>query len=107
MPHATARSQQLVRTIYDDNADIFTSDFPLIRFWRPTLPAAVDRLRSIRVPTLIVTGDRDGAAARHTAGTIDDAIAGSSLEIVTGVGHLVNFDGSGAFDRVVLSFLER
>jgi 3-oxoadipate enol-lactonase len=107
MPQATGALQQLVRTIYDDNADIFTADFPLIRFWQPTRPAAVDRLGSIRVPTQIVTGDRDGAAARQTAETIHDAIAGSSLEIITGAGHLVNLDGSGAFDRVVLSFLER
>jgi pimeloyl-ACP methyl ester carboxylesterase len=107
MPQATGALQQLVRTIYDDNADIFTADFPLIRFWQPTRPAAVDRLGSIRVPTQIVTGDCDGAAARQTAETIHDAIAGSSLEIITGAGHLVNLDGSGAFDRVVLSFLER
>jgi len=34
-----------------DNADVFAADFPLVRFWRPTSPAAGDRLHDVSART--------------------------------------------------------
>ncbi len=106
IPHPTAELQQLVRTIYADNADLFTSDFPLIRLWRPTSPPASERLSSIRAETLIAIGERD-AATRDLAARIGGRIATSSMETIPAAGHLMNLDSSEDFDRLVLSFLDR
>jgi pimeloyl-ACP methyl ester carboxylesterase len=66
--------------------------------------AVIDSLPSIRVPTLVVVGDRDEpflAPARYMAARIP----GARLEVVEGAGHMANLDRPEAFDRVLLDFL--
>ena len=65
----------------------------------------IDLLPSIRVPTLIVLGDKDEpfiAPCEYMA----KKIPGARLEIVRGAGHMSNVDQPEAFNRVVLDFLD-
>ena len=65
----------------------------------------IDGLGSIRVPTLIVVGDRDEpfvGACEYMAKKIPNA----RLEVIAGAGHSSNLDQPAAFDRVLLSFLD-
>ncbi len=65
----------------------------------------IDSLPSIRVPTLIVVGDRDEpflAPSRYMAGKI----AGARLEMIPGAGHASNLDQPAMFDKIVGGFLD-
>ena len=65
----------------------------------------IDSLPSIRVPTLIVVGDRDQpflAPCEYMA----KKIPGARLEVVADAGHSSNLDQPAAFNRVLGSFLQ-
>ena len=64
----------------------------------------IDGLGSIRVPTLIIVGDRDQpflAPCEYMA----KKISGARLETIAGAGHSSNLDQPEAFNRVLLDFL--
>jgi 3-oxoadipate enol-lactonase len=67
----------------------------------------VDRLPSLRVPTLVLRGEHDPLVGSEGMDELAAAIAGSESATVAGAGHLVNLDQPGRFDAVVLDFLER
>ena len=65
----------------------------------------IDGLAAIRVPTLVVVGDRDGpflAPCQYMA----KKIPGARLAVIAGAGHAANLDQPEAFDRVLLEFLD-
>jgi pimeloyl-ACP methyl ester carboxylesterase len=65
----------------------------------------IDALPSIRVPTLIVVGDRDEpfvAPSEYMA----KKIPGARLEVIRDAGHSSNLDQPAAFDRVLIDFLD-
>jgi pimeloyl-ACP methyl ester carboxylesterase len=65
----------------------------------------IDSLPGIRVPTLIVVGDRDEpflAPCEYMA----KKIPGARLEVIAGAGHASNLDQPEAFNRVLRGFLD-
>jgi pimeloyl-ACP methyl ester carboxylesterase len=65
----------------------------------------IDGLAGIRVPTLVVVGDRDEpflAPCQYMA----KKIPGARLEIIAGAGHSSNLDQPEAFDQILLNFLD-
>jgi pimeloyl-ACP methyl ester carboxylesterase len=65
----------------------------------------IDLLPSIRVPTLVVLGDKDEgfiAPCEYMA----KKIPGARLEIIRDAGHMSNVDQPEAFNRVILDFLD-
>jgi pimeloyl-ACP methyl ester carboxylesterase len=67
--------------------------------------SVIDSLTAIRVPTLIVLGDRDTpfvAPCEYMA----KKIPGARLEVITDAGHSSNLDQPAAFNRVLLEFLD-
>jgi pimeloyl-ACP methyl ester carboxylesterase len=67
--------------------------------------SVIDSLPAIRVPTLIVLGDRDTpfvAPCEYMA----KKIAGARLEVIKDAGHSSNLDQPEAFNRVLLDFLD-
>ena len=65
----------------------------------------IDGLAGIRVPTLVVVGDRDEpflAPCQYMA----KKIPGARLEIIAGAGHSSNLDQPASFDRILLNFLD-
>lgn len=68
-------------------------------------PAAVNRLREVRGPTLIITGDLDTPKTIATADYLTEHIANAQHIIMKGTAHLPNMEKPDEFNRHVLSFL--
>jgi pimeloyl-ACP methyl ester carboxylesterase len=59
----------------------------------------------IKVPTLLVYGDKDVRAPLTVAEDLHAAIAGSTLVVLPDAGHICNIEAPEAFNRTVRSFL--
>jgi pimeloyl-ACP methyl ester carboxylesterase len=64
-----------------------------------------DALPLVRVPALLLYGDRDARAPRTVAQGLHAAIPGSTLVVLPGAGHLCNVEAPEAFNRAVRAFL--
>jgi pimeloyl-ACP methyl ester carboxylesterase len=69
-------------------------------------PPAADRLGSIRVPTLVITGDLDTPETQAAADFITHHVAGARGVTITGTAHMPNMEQPEEFNRLVLSFLD-
>jgi len=64
-----------------------------------------DALPAIRVPTLLVYGDRDVRAPLAVAVHLHAAIVGSRLVVLPGVGHVCNIEAPDLFNATIREFL--
>jgi pimeloyl-ACP methyl ester carboxylesterase len=64
-------------------------------------------LPEIRVPTLLIYGDNDVRAPMHVANEMQAAIAGSTLAVLSGAGHVCNIEAPEEFNATVRNFLGR
>jgi 3-oxoadipate enol-lactonase len=64
-------------------------------------------IRGIRVPTLVIVGDKDPATPPQMAEQIQRRIPGARLEVVPGAAHLVNIEQDVVFDAALMSLLDR
>jgi pimeloyl-ACP methyl ester carboxylesterase len=62
-------------------------------------------LSSIRVPTLIIWGDRDQEVPFSSMQIMAHGIVGSRLEVLEGAGHFPFIDSPDRFGRLVREFL--
>jgi pimeloyl-ACP methyl ester carboxylesterase len=69
-------------------------------------PAAIGRLEEIKVPTLIMVGERDMLDFLNIAKVMAQDIPNARLVTLEDVGHMSNMEDPGSFDGEVLSFLE-
>jgi pimeloyl-ACP methyl ester carboxylesterase len=74
-------------------------------FSRPLFPPAMQRLSEIRVPTLLIVGDRDLPDIHKIIQTLEAGIPDSQKVVIPGASHLVNMEKPDEFNRVVLEFL--
>jgi 3-oxoadipate enol-lactonase len=68
-------------------------------------PPAAGRLGEIRVPTLVISGDRDAAVMEVIARALASGIAGARHVVMQGTDHLPNMRDPEGFNRTVLEFL--
>jgi pimeloyl-ACP methyl ester carboxylesterase len=68
-------------------------------------PPAIGRLGEVRVPTLVVVGDRDLADVQEIASRLAAEIPGARWAGVPGAAHLINLEAPAVFNRLVLDFL--
>lgn len=92
--------------ILKENAHIFESNFPLIRFWQPPQFSVVERLSTIKIPTLIIIGNKDYPAILEIADKLETNIGGARKVVIANAGHMVNMDQPSEFNRVVIDFLK-
>ena len=64
-----------------------------------------DALSHVGVPTLLVSGDADQRSPVHVAQQLHEAIPGSTLTILAGLGHECYLESAAAFDAAVRPFL--
>jgi pimeloyl-ACP methyl ester carboxylesterase len=69
-------------------------------------PPSGERLSDIHVPTLIIVGERDLPDFQGIAGVLAAGITGARKVVMKGVGHMSNMEGPGAFNAIVMGFLE-
>jgi pimeloyl-ACP methyl ester carboxylesterase len=62
-------------------------------------------LPQVKVPTLLVYGDRDVRAPLSVAEDLHAAIPGSTLVVLAGAGHACNMEAPEEFNRAVRTFL--
>jgi 3-oxoadipate enol-lactonase len=68
-------------------------------------PPASQRLATLTVPTLIVTGDKDVDDIHQIAERLARDIAGAERATIADAAHLPNLERPEEFDRIVLDFL--
>jgi 3-oxoadipate enol-lactonase len=71
----------------------------------PIAPPAIGRLAEIRVPTLVVTGDRDTPGNRAASDSVATRIQGARLVVVPGADHAIPIGWAKELNEAVLSFL--
>jgi pimeloyl-ACP methyl ester carboxylesterase len=71
---------------------------------RPSIYSLEPRLRELRVPTLLIVGERDDPCVKvHRF--MGDTIPGARHRVIPGVGHLTNLEAPDAFNDAVAEFL--
>jgi pimeloyl-ACP methyl ester carboxylesterase len=70
-------------------------------------PPAIGRLGAIKVPTLLVVGDRDVPDIQAIVKTLEQKIPHARKVVVQGAGHMVNMEKPDEFNDAVLGFLKR
>lgn len=70
-------------------------------------PDSVETLKTINVPTLLVTGDEDILAGVNEAELMRQYIAGSGLRVVAKAGHYAAWEQPEEVTRVLRQFLNR
>lgn len=71
---------------------------------RPSLWHLEDKLRTLRVPTLLVTGDEDAPCLEPNL-FLKRTLLDAALCVLPRTGHLLNLEGPGLFNEVVLGFI--
>jgi 3-oxoadipate enol-lactonase len=97
---APPESQPLVRQMVTENERLWTVDRALMKMPPPTLP----RLAQVRVPTLVIVGEKDVYQRDH-AELLSARVPRARLVVVPGGGHIVNLTSPKAFEAAVESFL--
>jgi pimeloyl-ACP methyl ester carboxylesterase len=64
-------------------------------------------LARVKVPTLVLVGDKDDATPMPENEFIRDGIKGATLEVIAQAGHLATIDNPEAFTRRLSAFLDR
>src|SRR5215471_13074143 len=59
----------------------------------------------IKVKTLVLGGDKDGANFPERAKHIADSIPGAELVLIPGIGHVPHFEAPDLFYKALLKFL--
>ena len=95
---------ELFRTMVRENAkEVFEERSG--QFERREGAPAAGRLGEIRVPTLLLVGDRDNPAMPHLANFLARGIPGAEVEVVPGADHLLNLSRPEAFDTALSRIL--
>ena len=66
-----------------------------------------DAYQSLKVPTLVLWGDRDTTTPLGDGQHIAQVIPGAYLVVMTGVGHMPQIEDGVAFNRLLLAFLRQ
>jgi len=97
-PRIATRLHQLARENAHENLDNGALEKPLY-------PPAIERLTQVKVPTLIIVGNRDVADIHEISGLLHARIPGAKEMVIEGSGHIVNMEKPEQFNRAVLDFL--
>jgi pimeloyl-ACP methyl ester carboxylesterase len=97
-PRLRPRLERLAR----ENAHAWLDNWALRR---PPAPPTLARLAEIRVPTLLVVGDRDLPSIFAAVDTLAKAVPGAKKVVIPGAGHMVSMEKPAEFDAAVLGFL--
>jgi pimeloyl-ACP methyl ester carboxylesterase len=76
---------------------------PIVWTW-PTAPV-IERLPTIKTPTLVVVGDKDFVNILNIADTLATKIPAAKKVVMTGVSHHPNMEKPLEFNRLILDFL--
>jgi pimeloyl-ACP methyl ester carboxylesterase len=73
----------------------------------PMTPPAAERLGEIKIPVLVVYGDRDSAYIQKAAEHMEHYIQGAKKVLMPNTAHLPNMERPAEFNQIVLDFLQK
>ncbi len=73
---------------------------------RPSLYDLIDQMKSLRVPTLVLTGDEDWPCLRPGL-LMKQTIPSAALAVMPNCGHAINIEDPDEFNRIVGAFVAR
>lgn len=91
-----------LRQVLIDNA----RTLPLL-FAAPMASVSCDALRGVKVPTLIVRGQRTPEFFAKINELAGRCVAGSRLAVVSGASHAMSYDNPSGFNDAVLDFIDQ
>lgn len=91
-----------IREVALDNRRVDTLDWSLSQRLDP--PAA-ERLGEVRIPTLVILGERDAPVIAAIGEKLANGISGAKKVVIQDADHLPNMRNPEEFNRVVLDFL--
>jgi pimeloyl-ACP methyl ester carboxylesterase len=98
--------RQRMREMLTDNFRTWgPTPAPIVWTW-PTLPV-IERLQTIKAPTLVIVGDRDFSNITAIADLLANKIPGAKKAVITGVSHHLNMEKPQEFNQLVLRFLRQ
>ncbi|MCP4152370.1 MAG: hypothetical protein GY757_31825, partial [bacterium] len=68
-------------------------------------PPAVERLPEIKIPTLVIVGDRELSDTKKATDLLKEKIKGAKKIVVPGGGQMINRENHKEFNKIVLEFL--
>jgi pimeloyl-ACP methyl ester carboxylesterase len=68
--------------------------------------STLERLASLRIPTLVICGENEGPGLRKVADELAATIPNARYEIIKGAGHSPTMETPDAFNAVLLDFLK-
>lgn len=71
----------------------------------PLKPPAIERLGSVRTPTLVLIGDRDTPGNRQASDLVAKQIPGASMEVIAGADHALPIGWADQFNAAVIGFI--
>ncbi|MBA3784687.1 MAG: alpha/beta hydrolase [Acidobacteria bacterium] len=78
---------------------------PIQETWSKQL--TIERLPKIKIPTLIIVGDKDAAGILSIADTLQTRIPSAKKIVIAGVSHHLTMEKPRKYNRVVLKFLKQ
>lgn len=78
-----------------------------LRGWERDVESLRGVVSQVKVPTLLLWGDRDGAVDPRSAAVLQQHLPNSELKLIPGAGHLPFEEAPEEFGRAVLEFMER
>lgn len=96
------RFADLVRTMVEDNSRLWKIPYSLVE---QVSPPAIQRLETIRTPTLILVGEHDLEAIRAQGLLLERRLPDARRVTIRGGGHLLNMTSPDAFREAVSAFL--
>lgn len=103
------RSSSQIDPVYRERArQLHRENFSVERVARPETqltPPAIDRLREIKAPTMVVIGDNDSEDLRKLADRLAGEISGARLAKIRNAAHLPSLEHPVEFNRLLEEFL--
>lgn len=96
-------SKELLETMVLENTSIFH-----MRFWpiEKMDPPAVGRLKEIKIPALVIIGDKDTPIVQEMANAASTGIPGAIKVEIKDTDHLPQMEKPDEFNKIVLNFLK-
>ena len=69
-------------------------------------PDSIDTLKTIRIPTLLVTGEEDSLTGINEAELMRQRIGGSQLKVIPKAGHYSCWEQPGEATQLLRQFLD-
>jgi len=74
--------------------------------WRALMPATIDQLHKIAVPTLVLVGEEDLDDFHTIASILEERIPGAKKKSIVGAGHMSNMEKPVVFNQLIREFLQ-